>query len=61
MSADGHSPLYFIAMAGLVILFLLDIYNEEPKYTTVGALVCGVVVFLARPGGPLGGGRDARA
>ena len=55
MNTGGHSPIYWIAMAGVVILLLLDIYNEDPKFTTVGALVCGVVAVLARPGGPLGG------
>ena len=59
MSADGHPPLYFIAAAGLAILLLLDIYGDGAEYTTIGALACGVVMFLARPGGPLGGGKGS--
>jgi hypothetical protein len=59
MSAGGHSPLYFAAAAGLAILLLLDIYGDGAEYTTIGALACGAVMFLARPGGPLGGGKSS--
>jgi hypothetical protein len=51
----GHSPIYWVALAGAGILILLDIYGDGAEWTTIGALALGVVAVLARPGGPLGG------
>jgi hypothetical protein len=51
---QGHSPLYWVALAAAGILILLDIYGDGAEYTTIGALAFGALAVLARPGGPLG-------
>jgi hypothetical protein len=47
----GHSPIWWAAIIGILVMVGIDLFGSDPDWTDYGIIALIIVSIFARPGG----------